>query len=597
MSAGRKFFSSKTRNKLILGTAVVLTIAILGVTLVLYSMASTALTDQSREAVSQQMQHLQRTLNVELAEYEQLLLSLRLDRSLHDQIKKTDYANYTDFSVKMGEIGTRVRAAMSACSYIPEVTIYLALDYGYEMPPDEVVHHISEVQQTEWMQEAINSNRSQLRWSIYTMKVSEKVSRTMLCATIPIVDRDTGKLLAVARLDQQMRYVMAAMPATVDLQNGDLYIVDATGQLVYGIENEQTVTNVPEELAVALDGVDPLPQTPEIIELEKYTLFTTYDTKRDWNILYTTESGLFLSRNLQFSQRTMGLLIVTIVGSLLLVFVTSDLMTRRLRQLTASVKTVDEQVLTIDYSDDGKDEVSDLYQAFSKLLQRVRNLIDRNQRIEREKYALELQRLQEQVAPHFLYNTLSSINAMAQDIEADDISTAVLSLAEFYRLSLSNGASIVSLKTERELLEYYVDICRIRFGDKVSITMDFDESLSEYKTPKLVLQPFVENSIMHGLREAGDACCHVRISIFAEEDHVCMRVEDDGIGISADQLAAIQAQDYDPQKHHAIQNIHRRIQLFCGPEYGVSISSTPGHGTTVLLTIPKILTDDESQSD
>ena len=593
MPKWRRLFFSKTRNKLILGTAVVLMVAILGVTLALYSAATKALAEQSKETVWQQTQQLQKTLNVELAEYEKLLLSMRLDRSLHNQIGETDFENYTDFSIKMGQLGVQVRSAMSACAYIPDVELYLAPEYPYELPPDEVVRHISDAENEPWMQQALQSNRSQLIWSTYTVQVSEKSSRTMLRVTMPIVDRDFGNLLAVVCLQQRMRYVTSSLTEMVDLENGQFYILDDAGQLVCGIRNKNEVTVMDEAVSQALPPVEELSAREGIVEMEDYTLFVTYDAKRDWNILYLTDANVFMARNIQFGQRTLIVLVLAILVSLVLIFVTSDFMTRRLRRLTAAVKTVDEKTLTVDFTDDGKDEVSDLHRAFAKLLQRVRNLIERNQRIEQEKYGLELQTLQEQIAPHFLYNTLSSINAMAQDIEADDISTAVLSLAEFYRLSLSNGASIVSIGTEQTLLDYYVQICRIRFGDRVTVDVDFDPALSGYATPKMVLQPFVENAIMHGLREKGTGKCHVQISTFCDETHIYMQVEDDGAGIPEDKLAQILHQPYDPNQHHAIQNIHRRIQLFCGEEYGVSLSSRPEQGTTVRITIPKIPTESE----
>lgn len=586
MRKWRKLMFSKTRNKLILGAAVVLMIAILAVTLALYSTATRALTAQSRETVWQQTQQLQKTLGVELAEYEKLLLSMRLDRSLHDQIKRTDFENYTDFSVKMGEVGVRIRSSTSACAYIPDVKLYLAPEYPYELPPDELVFPISDARDEPWMQQALQSNRSQLTWSTYTVQVSETSTRTMLRATMPIVDRDYGTLLAVVCLQQRMRYVVSSLTETVDLENGQLYILDDAGKLVCGIRQKSEVTAMDEDLAQALPPVEQLQQG--IMDLEDYTLFSVYDAKRNWHILYITDGNLFMERHFQFGQRTLIVLVLTILLSLALVFVASDVATRRLRRLTAAVKTVDEKTLQIPYTDDGKDEVSDLYRAFSKLLQRVRNLIDRNQRIEQEKYALELQTLQEQIAPHFLYNTLSSINAMAQDIEADDISTAVLSLAEFYRLSLSNGATIISIGTEQTLLDYYVQICHTRFGNKVTVELDFDPALSQYATPKLVLQPFVENAIMHGLRERGATMCHVKVSTYSDEDHIYMQVADDGVGMSEERLAQILNQPYDPNKHHAIQNIHRRIQLFGGADYGVHISSCPEQGTTVRITLPKI---------
>ena len=586
MTLRRAFFSSKTKNRLILGTTAIIMIAILSVSIVLYSIATSALSHQTRETIRQQTEHTQRTLNMELADYERLLLSMRLNRSLHTLLKETEFSNYTDFSNHISEINTLTRAAASECAYVPQIKLYLNNQYPYEIPSSTVIRNINEIQSEEWYLDLIASSRSQLVWGTYTQKISDTVSRSMIYATIPIVDRDNGKLLAVVRLDQQIRWIVQSLAETIDLESGDIYILDADMNLIYGSIDNTVDNNIPQDICTAISQIDESIQVPAIIEKDDLTLFVTQDSKRSWNILYVTRSNLYMERNFQFVQKALVLLVVSILGSLVMVFVSSDIMTRRLLKLTASVKEVDDKALTINFSDTGNDEVSDLYQAFSKLLQKARDLIDKNQRVEQEKYALELQALQAQIAPHFLYNTLSSINAMALDIEAEDISQSILSLAEFYRLSLSNGARIVTLATEQELLEYYVDICRIRFGNKVSIHLDFDENLSAYKIPKMILQPFVENAIMHGLRESGSHICHITISSYTNQNNIYLRVDDDGIGITADQLLAMQSQPYDPNKHHAIQNIHRRIQLFYGKDYGVTISSEPGNGTSVLITLP-----------
>ena len=317
-------------------------------------------------------------------------------------------------------------------------------------------------------------------------------------------------------------------------------------------------------------------------------VFRTHDEKRDWQIIYLADSERIVEHGLFLGHRILLFLIPVIFVALLLVIFVSDVMTRRLLKLTKAVNAVNEQNLTICFQDDGNDEVSSLYHAFEHLLLTVKELIVKKQTVEREKYAIELQTLQEQIAPHFLYNTLSSINSMALDIEAEDISQAVLALAGFYRLSLSNGANIIPLRKERDLLLYYVQICEIRFGDRIQITTEFDPSILNCVTPKLVIQPFVENALMHGISEGMSAPCHVSIRAAGDGRTITISIVDDGVGMSPEVLARLQHSDYHPEKHHAIENIRHRIQLLYGEAYGIRIHSAPHQGTRVDIVLPQI---------
>ncbi|MFQ9800837.1 MAG: sensor histidine kinase [Clostridia bacterium] len=301
-----------------------------------------------------------------------------------------------------------------------------------------------------------------------------------------------------------------------------------------------------------------------------------YD-KMNWQILYIVENNSFLE-NTPYLWLYMILILVTVAFSVAMLLFSSRVMTKRLVQLTKAVRQVDKDHLVLNTEISGNDEVGVLSSFLQETLEMVRQLIRDNQKIEKERYAMELQSLQEQINPHFLYNALSAIAAMAYDIEAYWIRDALLNLADFYRLSLSHGADTIRLQDELHILDSYLAICRLRFDSQLDIRMDIGPETVELYVPKLIIQPFIENAVFHG--NAGS----IQMSARCVEDHLLIMIQDDGTGMNEEQIRSAIAGNQDGK--HALQNIQRRLRLRYGEPYGLSIESQPGQGTTVTLTLP-----------
>ncbi|MDN4070642.1 histidine kinase [Paenibacillus vini] len=231
----------------------------------------------------------------------------------------------------------------------------------------------------------------------------------------------------------------------------------------------------------------------------------------------------------------------------------------------------------------GKDEFSQIASALNEMGRNIDNLIEQVYVTQIEKKEAELESLQAQINPHFLYNTLSSISRLAQFGEVDKLQRMVLDLAKFYRLSLNEGRTVIPIRSELEQVQAYMNIQTTKFGDSVSVFYDIDPEIIKYVTVKLILQPFIENALEHGWFGSP---IHIRVSGKMEEDNIVFKIIDDGIGMSEDLIRQI----FDPVEGlntgFGIRNVNSRIQLHFGAKYGVTIGSRPGIGTTVQIVIP-----------
>lgn len=204
----------------------------------------------------------------------------------------------------------------------------------------------------------------------------------------------------------------------------------------------------------------------------------------------------------------------------------------------------------------------------------------------------ELTALQSQINPHFIFNTLQTINmkAMAHGPVTEDITSMIGHLSHILRYSLSDPGGLVCLDEEISHAKSYLAIQSVRYRDKMVTRWHYDDSVTEYQVIKLLFQPLLENSIYHGLNER-DGCGEIEVHIREEAETLVVIVEDTGAGVPPDKLTRIQAklnEPYDNAEHIGLFNTNRRIKLMHGEQYGIAIHSEFGRGTRVLIHVPKV---------
>ena len=200
--------------------------------------------------------------------------------------------------------------------------------------------------------------------------------------------------------------------------------------------------------------------------------------------------------------------------------------------------------------------------------------------------------LQTQINPHFLYNTLETINWMAYNMSNSEnpVSKSLINLASFFRNTLTSGY-FVSIENEIKYTNEYVNILALRYGDLFDIEWDIDESILSYTIIKICLQPIIENAVYHGIKQKNDKGL-IKIKGFCDDNNIILIVSDDGIGIEKDALdelnKTLSETSFTNEKSHiGLSNVNQRIKIIFGDSYGIHVESTVGVGTDVYVTIPK----------
>lgn len=253
---------------------------------------------------------------------------------------------------------------------------------------------------------------------------------------------------------------------------------------------------------------------------------------------------------------------------------------------------------------EGNDEISELYDYLGTMILEIRRLLTevyreriRAEKLKSEQKEAEFKMLASQINPHFLYNTLETIRMRARVNGQYDIERLVKMLAKILRKNIQAGSQDVTLRTEVDLIECYLEIQKYRFGDRIQYHIEMDEELERYQVFPLLVQPIVENSIIHGL-ETKEGTGHIHIVIRKLEGKVSITVADDGMGMDEETIESlrmgmnIESRD---GAHIGVGNVHRRIRLRYGEEYGIKINSVKGAGTEVIILLPGEIQDMEGE--
>jgi len=264
-------------------------------------------------------------------------------------------------------------------------------------------------------------------------------------------------------------------------------------------------------------------------------------------------------------------------------------LTRPLRQLRGAMRRVEARDLDTRIAVGSEDEVGQLAQGFNTMLDELRRLVDDVLRAQIHEREAELKALQNQINPHFLYNTLESINMLALTHGDREISRMVTSLGRLLRLTMSSSDPLIPLQGELDYVHHYLVVQRTRYGDRIGMTVDVDASLLACPIPKLTLQPLVENALYHGL-EPQRGAGHVTVRGWREGEDLVLSVEDDGVGMDAGTLSTVEANLREETRGEGrsigLANVEQRLKLHCGPAYGLTIASVPGRGTQVRVRMP-----------
>lgn len=314
-----------------------------------------------------------------------------------------------------------------------------------------------------------------------------------------------------------------------------------------------------------------------------YTYYQIEDA--GWRIIKVDDADTLFADNGAIYTIILLCIIFTVIFGIFFVFLQRRTIIIPIKKLSYQTQMFKEDNFEIQVYNDSEDEMGQLNRNLAGMVQYIQNLIQTQYKNEIKQREIELKYMQSQINPHFLYNALDAIRWMAVVEQQEQIAVQVEALSDIFRHALNSGREMVTIEQEVSHLESYILIQKNRFGDRIRIQIEVEPELLQCEVIKLILQPLVENAIIHGLEEkigGGE----VTVKIKSQGQDICYFVEDNGLG--ADQLE-INRYIKDPKESHnafALKNIDERIKIKYGDQYGIHFYSEKGVGTRVETRMP-----------
>ncbi|MGE7827153.1 sensor histidine kinase [Paenibacillus sp. NPDC093718] len=304
-----------------------------------------------------------------------------------------------------------------------------------------------------------------------------------------------------------------------------------------------------------------------------------------WNLIAVVPAEIVEKDTVKIRNLTLLICLICIAIFFIVSIVISKYFSLRVSKIVSVLDSFQEGAFHKRAQFKGNDEFTHIASALNDMGSNIGKLINEVYLADLQKKEAELESLHAQINPHFLYNTLSSISRLARFGMLDKLQRMVMDLAKFYRLSLNDGRNIISVKNELEQAQAYVDIQKIKYDERMQVTYDYEPEVVRYETVKLILQPFIENVLEHAW--TGDYI-HVRITARVLENVLEFKIIDNGVGFPPGRVLDNTGGQDLTNAGYGIRNVDQRIKLHYGSEYGVTLFSRAGIGTTVRIVIPLV---------
>lgn len=374
---------------------------------------------------------------------------------------------------------------------------------------------------------------------------------------------------------------------------GYLYLIDRNGEIIYHPRQQLIYAGLLEENNQAAAAYSDGTYT-EVFRSQRRQVTVKTVGYTGWKLV-----GVAPTESLRdnYSQLLLFALFVVSLSIFLLVFVNlrlSEWITAPMKKLDLAVRQLEKGAETADFDVDGPYEVEHLSHSVQSMVSTMRHLMEDVIQQEEEKRRSELDVLQSQINPHFLYNTLDSVVWMTENGRTQEAVVMLTALARFFRISLSKGSNIIPIGDELEHARNYLTIQKMRYKNKFSVDISAEPGIEKLYTIKLIVQPILENAIYHGMEYAdGDGEIHIRA--FREGENAVIEVEDNGPGMSDETVQQLLKPGRCSKAKGSgigLRNVHQRIRLTFGAAYGLSICSEPDNGTVVRICLPALEEED-----
>lgn len=406
---------------------------------------------------------------------------------------------------------------------------------------------------------------------------------------------DLNRTIGVQRVSIKYDDLYSIIDKSNNTESGIVCLQNREGELIVA-SNDETYEVLKKDLTkINQENINGINWKKKSINGKSYYININTVNSTDWILISAISEKELFKDSRTIVVLTLIVLCIILSIAVIIAIMFSKMMTSRISKLATQMEHLEsnhEKAIEIpEMSEEmGNDEIGSLFVSYKNMADRINELINEQYENGKAVKHAELRALQSQINPHFLYNTLDLINWEALDQGVESIVTISRALAKFYKLSLNKGKEFSSLEEEIQHVSHYVQIQNFRFEDRIVLDINIQDSICKCQVLHIILQPLVENSILHGMSEM-NSDEKIYISIRGKEvgEDIFLWVEDSGCGMKQKQMEQILSDTIDENNGYGVKNIHTRLQLCYGERYGLKYYANNFGGVTVQVRMPKIV--------
>jgi two-component system, sensor histidine kinase YesM len=581
----RKFLLNlKLKGKLLILSLLLIVLPFAVFTLITYERVSYKVKSQTITSAKLMLDNVTSVLNFKTKNVLNSLDIISYDTNVNDILSRAQSDYPVPDQLKDANQLTSLFTNLQNSTGVYRIRMYLrpGLIYSDE---NQNIFDIDTIQNTTWYKNMMTGNGTTQWYTSAYMSNSDSGNLKFISAIKVIWNIEVfSDKLGVLRIDILQSDLLNIIKKAKVTDNTNVYIRNSKNEIV-ACSND-TAAN---KWSKVLMNYSDQSWNTKTINGQNIIVSTNPISNSDWTLVTVIPMNDILSISKNLKNEMLFLMLVIAAITYFIISYISLLYTKKINQIIRKMKKVQTGDLDVIVSTQSKDEIGELIENFNYMMNKIKVLNEEQFRAGISIKSAELKALQAQINPHFLYNTLDIINCLAIENKIPDISRMIQSLSKFYKLSLSNGRDIVTIRDELEHVELYVQIQNRRYSNRINLLLDVDKEILDCKIPKLLLQPLVENAIIHGLFEKESKSGYINILGKHDKDTIILKVVDNGMGISEDRIKQIFQFDNSEQIHgYGVKNINERIKLYYGNDYGLFYQSVQGKGSTVEIRIPKV---------
>ena len=461
---------------------------------------------------------------------------------------------------------------------------------------DEVILSRERMEQENWYRQALEHKNVVSVGAFDTARQTLTYSRlkkgefVLAAALAPDYQADRSGKLEMVSLFSVTHVGEVIRGFNRDEQLGTTFILDSSGSLIFAGDRYQEASRLLKGLTSKEAGVYKTAFDAQGNgRRQGYTIVVSDVEENGWKIVSCVRTARLTA---SYNQVTLAsILVISLLFLLFYLFSRYFLgqIITPLHTVVEGMKEMEEGNLTVHVEPAGQSEIRTMIHSFNRMVRELKASIEENEQVQQKKHQAEVRALQSQINPHFLVNTLNSIRFMAQVSKFDGIRKMAEALIKILSCSFRGSISFYTVREELDVLDSYIYLMKIRYSDGFEVVYDIDETCLDCKVPRLILQPIVENSIVHGLAEKEDDIGHLTVRLKASGDSLIFTVEDDGRGMTEEEIRQLLTHRERAEGDNTsigVENVLSRLKLNFGSRYGIRMESQPGQYTKTILTIP-----------